>query len=74
MDEKQKILEAITPIAVLKAMTPEAKKAVPQALLVEGCGWYQKISVQDRSRVTDQEDQRKIGKNREGQARRQSAE
>lgn len=35
MDEKQKIFEVITPIAVLKAMTPEAKKAVPQALLVE---------------------------------------
>jgi pSer/pThr/pTyr-binding forkhead associated (FHA) protein len=35
MDEKQKILKVITPIAVLKAMTPEAKKAVPQTLLVE---------------------------------------
>jgi pSer/pThr/pTyr-binding forkhead associated (FHA) protein len=36
MDEKQKILEAITPVAVLKAMTPEAKRAVPHASLVEG--------------------------------------
>jgi pSer/pThr/pTyr-binding forkhead associated (FHA) protein len=36
MDEKKKILEAITPIAVLKAMTSEAKRAVPQTLLQEG--------------------------------------
>jgi pSer/pThr/pTyr-binding forkhead associated (FHA) protein len=36
MDEKQRILEAITPMAVLKAMTFDAKKAVPQSLLEEG--------------------------------------
>jgi hypothetical protein len=36
MDEKQRILEAITPMAVLKAMTPEAIRAVPPSLLVEG--------------------------------------
>ncbi len=36
MDEKRTILEATTPIAVLKAVTPEAKKAVPQPMLVEG--------------------------------------
>jgi len=36
MDEKQTILEAVTPKAVLKAMTPEAKKATPQSSLVEG--------------------------------------
>ena len=36
MDEKLCILEAITPMAVLKPMTVEAKKAVPQFLLEEG--------------------------------------
>jgi hypothetical protein len=36
MDEKIRILETITPLAVLKAITPEAKKAVPQSLLEEG--------------------------------------
>ena len=36
MDEKQTILEAVTPKAVLKAMTPEAKRATPQLSLVEG--------------------------------------
>ncbi len=36
MDEKQAILEAVIPMAVLKAMTPEAKKAVPQSVLIEG--------------------------------------
>ena len=36
MDEKQTILTAITPKAVLKAMTPEAEKAVPQSMLVAG--------------------------------------
>jgi pSer/pThr/pTyr-binding forkhead associated (FHA) protein len=36
MDEKQTILEAVTPKAVLKAMTPEARRATPQSSLVEG--------------------------------------
>ena len=36
MDEKQTILEAILPLAALKAMTPEAKKAVPQPSLIAG--------------------------------------
>ena len=36
MDEKQTILEAVTPVAVLKAMTPEAIKAIPQSMLIEG--------------------------------------
>jgi hypothetical protein len=36
MDEKQTILDAVTPKAVLKAMTPEARKATPQSSLVEG--------------------------------------
>ena len=35
MDEKQRIIREITPVAVIKAMTPEAKRAVPQSLLVE---------------------------------------
>ncbi len=36
MDQKQEILKAVTPLAVLKTMTPEAGKAVPQSTLVEG--------------------------------------
>jgi pSer/pThr/pTyr-binding forkhead associated (FHA) protein len=36
MDEKQTILDAVIPKAVLKAMTPEARKATPQSSLVEG--------------------------------------
>ncbi len=36
MDEKQTILDVVTPKAVLKAMTPESIKATPQLSLVEG--------------------------------------
>lgn len=35
MEEKRIILEAVTPVAVLKAMTLEAKKSVPQLSLVD---------------------------------------
>ncbi len=36
MKEKQKILEKIMPVAVLRALTPEAERSVPQPLIVEG--------------------------------------
>ena len=36
MDEKQTILKKLIPVAVLKALTPAAEQAVPQAILVAG--------------------------------------
>ncbi len=36
MEEKQKILEKIMPVAVLRALTPEAERSIPQPLIVEG--------------------------------------
>lgn len=36
MTEKQKILEKLMPLAILKAMTPAAEQAVAQTVLVEG--------------------------------------
>jgi len=37
MEDKRKVLKAIMPLAVLKAMTPIAMQSVPQTMLIEGC-------------------------------------
>ncbi len=36
MEEKQKIIETIIPVAVLKALTDAAERAVPQTILISG--------------------------------------
>lgn len=57
MESKAAILAQFTPVAVLKAMTPEAKAAIPQTMVVQGMvgirGFPFRVGRESRGKIVD---------------------